>query len=223
MMMKIWEHVIPSVKNDRICDDIAKWRCHHCVTVQMFQVSFETFHENVVSWLTRGLTMIPEIDFYEMTSILRRISRLPHRRPPTLRVFSQGRQSRVGQAGMDRSGWTGWDGQIEQKSILNVPLFSFSNVCLQEKYSILYESLGNEISWCSFFWIFSVVYSKLYSKIYLELIKPKRTDLKLKDEKVLEWFLRKQTTERHWHDDLSLVRLGQMRSNSVVICWVETF
>ena len=114
MMMKIWEHVIPSVKNDRICDDIAKWRCHHCVTVQMFQVSFETFHENVVSWLTRGLTMIPEIDFYEMTSILRRISRLPHRRPPTLSV--QGRQSgttisgwtgRDGQVGMDRSGWTG--------------------------------------------------------------------------------------------------------------------
>ena len=106
MMMKIWEHVIPSVKNDRICDDIAKWRCHHCVTVQMFQVSFETFHENVVSWLTRGLTMIPEIYFYGMTSILRRVSRLPHRRPPTLRVFSQGRQSRVGQAATDRSGWT---------------------------------------------------------------------------------------------------------------------
>ena len=63
MMMKIWEHVIPSVKNDRICDDIAKWRCHHCVTVQMFQVSFETFHENVVSWLTKISTMIPEILF----------------------------------------------------------------------------------------------------------------------------------------------------------------
>ena len=63
MMMKIWEHVIPSVKNDRICDDIAKWRCHHCVTVQMFQVSFETFHENVISWLTKISTMIPEILF----------------------------------------------------------------------------------------------------------------------------------------------------------------
>ena len=107
MMMKIWEHVIPSVKNDRICDDIAKWRCHHCVTVQMFQVSFETFHENVVSWLTMVLTMIPEIDFYGMTSILRRISRLPHRRPPTSRVFSQGWTGRDGQVGMDRSGWTG--------------------------------------------------------------------------------------------------------------------
>jgi len=45
------------------------------------------------------------------------------------------------------------------------------------------------------FLIFFDGYSKLYSKIYLELIKPKRTDLKMMDEKVLEWSLRKQTTE----------------------------